>query len=329
MQTTNSINWTNWTDATHALETAQRILIVTHVNPDGDAIGSLLGLANYLWARGKAVDAVVDEGVPDYLQFVPNSQRVQSSLASGEWDLMISVDSSDEERTGNAGIYGRAHSTTVINLDHHRTNDGFGNIHLVLPGAVSATEIVYHWLTRMNVTLTPEIAIPLLTGLVTDTMGFRTSHTKADTLGIAQALIGAGASLHEVMDRTLNSQKFYVVSIWKHALQTLQLENGVISADIRQDHLREVGLTDAPDTGLVNWMLAVDEAKVSVLFKEQANNTVEISLRSKVGVDVSSVALALGGGGHAQASGATVQGSLAEVRARVLPMLTALIQRSA
>lgn len=320
---------TQWNEAAQAIDTAQRILLVTHIHPDGDAIGSMLGLANALWARGKHVDAAVDGGVPDFLQFIPNSSRVLPALTQGEWDVMVSLDSSDEERTGLCGQYGRAHSRTVINLDHHRTNTFFGQLYLVDADAVSATEIVYQWVTRMGDTLTPEVAIPLLTGLVTDTVGFRVSSVKPQTLQIAQVLIEAGAPLNVIMARTMNSQKYINVELWKRALPTVQLVDGVISADIRQEHVRELGLTEIPDIGLVGWLISVDEAGVSVVFKEQADNTVEISLRSKQAYDVSSVAFQLGGGGHKQASGATVEGSLAEVRARVLPMLTALIRESA
>ncbi|MFN8528210.1 MAG: bifunctional oligoribonuclease/PAP phosphatase NrnA [Anaerolineae bacterium] len=320
---------TQWSEAAQAVNSAQRIVLMTHFHPDGDAIGSLLGLANALWARakpGQQIDAAVDGGVPDFLQFVPGSDRVLPALTAGEWDLMISLDSSDEERTGECGIYGRAHSKTVINLDHHRTNTFFGDLYLVDADAVSATEVVYEWISHMGDPLTPEVAIPLLTGLVTDTIGFRVSSVKPSTLRLAQVLIEAGAPLNVIMARTLNSQKYITVEIWKRALPTVQLADGVISADVTQQAIAELGLTEMPDIGLVSWLVSVDEAGVSVVFKEQTNNTVEVSLRSKLPYDVASVAFALGGGGHKQASGATVTGSLAEVRAKVLPMLTALIR---
>ncbi len=315
-----------WNEAAQAIERANRILLVTHFHPDGDAIGSLLGLANALWARGKHVDAAVDGGVPDFLEFVPGADRVLPKLTEGSWDVMVSLDSSDEERSGECGVYGRAHSTTVINLDHHRTNTGFGSLYLVNVNAVSATEVVYDWLMHMGDPITTEVAIPLLTGLVTDTIGFRVSGVTAGTLRIAQQLIEAGAQLNIIMARTLNSQKYAIVELWKRVLPTVQLEQGVISAELRLEHLAEMGLTDPPsDLGLVSWLVSVDEAGVSVVFKEMPENRVEISLRSKVAYDVASVAFQLGGGGHRQASGATVNGTLAEVRARVMPMLIAVV----
>jgi phosphoesterase RecJ-like protein len=318
---------TQWDEAARAIRDAQRILIVTHVRPDGDAVGSMLGLMLYLESLGKSVHAAVDGGMPDFLAFLPGSERVSSSVKTGDFDVMIAVDASDAERTGNCGAYGFAHSKAVLNIDHHRTNTEFGQIHLIMPSAVSTTEVLYHWFTTMKVNITPEMAAALLTGLVTDTMGFRTNHTRASTLAVAQVLIAEGASLHDIMERTLNTQKFYVVELWKRALATVRLQFGVISAAITLADLREMNLPEVPDTGLVTWLASVEEAYIAVLFKENSDHTVTISIRSKVGVDISGVALALGGGGHSQASGATLDGSLETVIPAVLERLHEVVFR--
>jgi phosphoesterase RecJ-like protein len=314
-------NKLQWSEATEAVNAASSILAVTHLNPDGDAIGSLLGLVNALRERGKNVVAVVDGGVPEFLQYIPGQESVLSKLNAGEWELMISLDSSDNERTGEAGIYGRAHSSKIINLDHHPTNTLFGDIFLVLPEAVSAAEIVYRWLDYMQHPLSREVAVPLLTGMVTDTMGFRTSNVKAETLGIAQQLMAAGASLTEVMARTLLSTSYSTVELWKRSLPSTQLDGAVISADVTQADLRAARILEATDAGLVSFLNTVDEAMIAVVFKELPDGRVEISLRSKPGFDVGSVAFSLGGGGHKQASGATIAGPLEAAHQRVLPLL--------
>ncbi len=323
----------HWDAATAAVDSAVSILLVTHVSPDGDAIGSLLGLAHALRARGKtALRLVVDGGVPDYLAFLPGSDAVLPTIsaASGEFDLMISLDSSDEARTGKAGEYGRAHSRQVINLDHHATNDGFGDIHLVMPGAVSATEVVIHWLDAMHQPITQDSAVALLTGLVTDTLGFRVSSVTADTLHLAQRMMSAGASLNTIMARTLGSRKYATMQLWSRVLPSMQLENGVISADITQADITAVGLPEMTDGGLAEFMATANEAYISVVFKQLPDAKTEVSFRSKPGFDVGSVAFSLGGGGHRQASGATVEGDLAAVRARVMPLLhTAIAQGTA
>jgi phosphoesterase RecJ-like protein len=310
--------------ATDALQSAQKTLIVTHVSPDGDAIGTLLGLTNALRQMSRRVTCAVDGGVPGFLEFVPGASTVQSELKSGEWDLMISVDASDEERTGLAGAYGRAHSQKVINLDHHATNTMFGDIYLVMPTAVSASEVVFHWLNYMGRAISVEVAVPLLVGLVTDTLSFRTSNVTADTLGIAIKLMQAGASLNEITARTLDSKPYRMIELWKSALPSTTLHDEVIEAVITQEDLRRAGLDDVTDGGLVNVLSKVNEARVAVVFKELVDGRIEISMRSKPGYDVAQVAFSIGGGGHKQASGATIDGPLDAARARILPLLQAV-----
>ncbi len=233
---------------------------------------------------------------------------------------MISVDSSDELRTGAAGIYGRAHSQQVINLDHHATNTAFGQIHLVNARAVSATEVVYDWLAAVGYGLSQSVAIPLLCGLVTDTLGFRTSNVSVRTLEIAQHLMNAGASLTAITQRALDSMPYAVLNLWKSVFNSVELENGLIWAVVTQADLQRAG-EDAENSSLSGFLVKVKEAMISAVFTEQPDGTVELSFRSKPGYDVASLALSLGGGGHRQASGATVPGPLSAAVTRVLPLL--------
>lgn len=318
-----------WDKAAAAVDAAERILLVTHLHPDGDAIGSLLGLRNALVERGKTPDAVVDGGVPPYLRFVPGSDQVRSTLVEGEWDLMISLDSSDEERTGAAGVYGRAHSKVVMNIDHHPTNTMFGSIYLVQPEAVSTTEVLYGWFEHIGLAISKDVALPLLVGLVTDTNAFRTSNVNARTLHLAQVFMESGASLTEVTARTVSSTPYNTVELWRSALQTVALEDGVISATITQDSLKQLKLVEPTDAGLIGFMISTDESRVAVVFKELADGRVELSFRSKPGFDVSQVALSLGGGGHKQASGATIAGPIEAARALVLPLLREVVRQGA
>jgi len=316
----------NWPGAVRAIDAAASILLVTHVNPDGDAIGSLLGLAAALRERGRRVDAAVDGGVPDFLAFLAGADSVRDGLDAGEWDLMISLDASDEARTGQAGAYGRAHSRAVMNVDHHPTNTFFGDIFLVLPEAVSTTEVLFRLLDHMRQPLSAEVATALLTGLVTDTLGFRTNNVTAATLRIAVALMEAGAPLREVIARTLNNKSYKVLLLWQRALASMTLHDQVIAASISQEDLRSAGLADATDAGLSSFLVSAREAVIAVVFKELEDGRVELSMRSKPGYDVASVALGLGGGGHVQAAGATIDGPLPAARARVLALLQQVAQ---
>jgi bifunctional oligoribonuclease and PAP phosphatase NrnA len=318
----------NWGGATALVDAAQTILIVTHVKPDGDAIGSMLGLGNALRERGKKVDAAVDGGVPDFAAFLPNAGTVAGKLESGQWDLMISVDVSDEDRYGQVGAYGRGHSGKLINIDHHPTNPLFGEAALVDATAVSTTEVIYEWLLKLGHPISKDVAVPLLTGLVTDTLSFRTSNVKPSTLGIAQQLMAAGASLTEINARTLDSKPYNVVKLWRETLPSMELNGQVISACIRQEDIKNAGVSELANSGgLVQLLINVNEAMIAVLFKELADGRIELSMRSKPGYDVASVALEIGGGGHKQAAGATIDGPLEVAKARVLPLLQQAAER--
>lgn len=317
----------NWADAVQAVRDARSILVVTHVKPDGDAIGSLLGLTIALREMGKTVDAAVDGGVPDYLQYVPQSDTVQQALTQGAWDIMISVDASDEARTGDVGVFGRSRCAVIVNLDHHATNTLFGDIHLVAPSAVSATEVVYDWLRYFKHDISKPVATALLTGLVTDTMGFRTSHVVARTLEIAHALMAAGAPLVDIINRTMVSKPLSDILLWKEVFSTVEFKDGIISAVVTPEDIYAVGLTDMTDAGLVSTLISAEEALIAVVFKVLSKNSVELSMRSKTGYDVGAVAFALGGGGHKPAAGATVTGTLDEVKMRIMPMLEKVVQQ--
>ncbi|GAB5491465.1 MAG: bifunctional oligoribonuclease/PAP phosphatase NrnA [Phototrophicaceae bacterium] len=316
-----------WQEASEAIDSAQTILIVTHVRPDGDAMGSSLGLANALKQMGKEVTVAVDLGTPDFFSWLPNSETVLAELDSGSWDLMISTDCGDEGRSGKVGDYGRAHSDVVINIDHHRTNPYFGDIHLIETDGASASQIVYKLWQHMGINWTRDIAQPLLTGIVTDTLGFRTSSTTPQELQIAQELMQHGASLTEATFRTLGVMSSQELLLWKRVLPTVEIENGVVSANVTQADLKSIGLTYIDTGNLVGFLRSVSDVHVAVVFREDTDNTVKISFRSDPGFDVSVAASAMGGGGHKQAAGAEFVGTLADCRAKALPLAREAAQK--
>ena len=310
----------HWQAAAQAIEDARSILLVSHIAPDGDAVGSLLGLSLPLKKAGKFVTAAIDDGVPRELRFIPHTETVLPVVDSGEFDLMITLDSSDLERIGCAGAYGMAHSKQVINLDHHPTNTRFGDIHLIVPEALAAVEIVYDFLYFLGADISPATAFALLTGLVTDTQGFRISATNSRTLKIAQDLMSKGAPLSQIMAQTLNRRTYEELELWKLALPSVRLQDGLIYAAVSQSDLRKAGLDKAGDGGLVSYLVTVDKASVSIVFKELPKNEVEVGFRAKPGYDVGGLALQLGGGGHTLASGCTMTGTLRQVQDIVLPL---------
>ncbi|MCC7451907.1 MAG: bifunctional oligoribonuclease/PAP phosphatase NrnA [Anaerolineae bacterium] len=318
-----------WADAQALVERAGRIIIITHISPDGDAIGTLLGLGHALRAYGKTVTLAVDEGVPSTLRFLPGSPDVRKHLNGVQADLAIAVDCGDESRMGNVGKSIRTLGLPLINIDHHHSNTHFGDVNIVNAAAVAAADCILDWLEQnlvMLTTITPDVAYCLLCGLVTDTLCFRTSNVTADTLGKAQRLIAYGGNLSDIVQHTVSNVPTEVFRLWGQVMPTVRIEDGVIWVKITQTARKAAGVTDTKDGGLVSLLVQADEAHISCVLTEKDNGQIELSFRSIPGYDVSQVAISLGGGGHVQASGATVNGTLDEIEAQVIPLLKAAAQ---
>lgn len=310
-----------WERAADAARKAGRVLVVSHMQPDGDAIGSAMALAHLLSGPDRTVVVAIDDPVPPLLNWLPGVADLVRDPGTGPWDLMISADASDESRTGQSGAAGRANSATVINLDHHASNTGFGDIQLVKPDAVSTTEVIMHWLPYLGAELTRDMAQLLLVGLVTDTLCFRTPNVTAETLVLAQELMNIGASLSDIVQRTLDHRPLAALNVWRSALQCVHYEDGLIYAAITREDLAMYGLSQPDDSGLIDVLAQTGEARIAVLFKQWPDGRVEIQMRSRPGVDVSQVAVALGGGGHKQAAGASIHAPLDDVISRTVSLL--------
>lgn len=310
-----------WDKAAALLAQARCVLVLTHVSPDGDAIGSMLGLAHALRAMGKDVITAVDEGVPPELAFLPGSETVHASLNGVQADLVIAVDCGDESRMGRVGQVALRSGAPLINLDHHPTNTQFGDANLVDARTTASAEGVLDWLDRLGVPLDRATAYCLLTGVVTDTLCFRTDNVTSETLGKAQRLMAAGAPLAEIVQRTVNRKSYAGLRLWALAMPAVRLEDHVIWATITREMFAQAGYAGSDDAGLVSVLVQAEEAYISAVFRETPEGTVEIGIRAVPGFDTSGVAVALGGGGHRLASGATVREPLETLVPRVVAML--------
>jgi len=313
----------DWNEAGDLLAQAQRVLVLTHVGPDGDAIGSLLGLAHALTGLGKAVITAVDGGVPEDLAFLPGAEAVRPTLGGVSVDLTIAVDCGDESRMGQVGQAALATGAPLINLDHHATNTRFGQVNLVDPTTVASAEGVLDWLDHLGAALDTATATCLLTGMVTDTLCFRTDRVTSVTLGKAQRLMELGAPLQEIVQRTVSRVAYSQIRLWAQAMPTVRLEERVIWAVITQAMFQAAAFPEVDDANLVSFLVQADEAYIAVVFKEKPDGAVEIGMRAVPGFDTSAVAVALGGGGHPLASGATVAEPLATLVPRVVRLLQA------
>src|SRR5579864_8924583 len=316
-----------WADARRLLDSAQTVIVVTHVGPDGDAIGSLLGVTHMLQASGKTAIPAVDGGVPKHLSFIPGSEQVRAELKDTTADLVITVDASDIPRLGEIGKYALALGTPVVMVDHHKTNVGFGTVHLLDVATSSCAEVVLDWLNVLGFPLSHAVAYCLLTGIVTDTLCFRVNSVTPQTLEKAGQLMQAGASLPAITQRTVNRRSTSALRLWARVLPTMRIEDGVIWAIASKKALKKAHYVEEGGAGgLVQLLNEADETHVAAVFREKDDGAVELHLRAQPGFDVGTLALTLGGGGHMLASGATIPGPLADVVARVVPLLKQVVR---
>jgi phosphoesterase RecJ-like protein len=316
------------------LRGAQRVILVTHKDPDGDAIGTLLGLGWALRAMGKQVTLACDDGVPWLLDFLPGSAEVVRKLNDVQADLVVVVDCSDTRRMGQVGAQAAALGAPLMNIDHHATNTHFGQINVVDPEAVSAAELAFEMLEEMGYALDTNVATCLLTGIVTDTRGFRTANVTQNALRMAVRLMDAGASLADITQKALDRRKYRTLAVLGRALGNVRQEDRVIwSAMSRQ----EWGELDPERSGarphdFSTILNTVEGAKVAAFFSEMADSRVDVSMRAKPGFDLTVLfgegkVLAGQGGGHALASGAEIAGPLEEAADRVVWALKALVEQ--
>jgi len=314
------------------LRSASRVLALTHIAPDGDAIGSLLGfgwLLRAAWRQaagqpgqaGRAIVLACADPPPAQLQWLPGVNEIITSPAAGPWDVVVGLDASDGLRLGSAFRPADYGATPVAILDHHVTNLHFGNLNYVNTSAAATAQIVVDLADALDAPLGREAAVCLLTGLVTDTLGFRTNNVTPQVMATAMRLMQAGASLSEITERTLNHRPLNVLRLWGLALSQMRLTRQVAWVSITQQMRQGVGAPAAGDGGLVSQLINAPEALLAAVFSETVDGKVEIGFRAKSGYDVSQIALSLGGGGHPQAAGCTIAGPLAAAEGRVLPML--------
>lgn len=295
-------------------DTTNRILVVTHIRPDGDAVGSLLGLGLSLQAKGISVQMVIDDGVPSSFRHLKGSEEVRNH-PEGDFDLCVTLDCSDLSRTGDAlAEYG----IPDINIDHHATNLNFARINYVDTQAVSTTEIIIEHLDPWRLAINVDIADALLTGLVTDTIGFRTANITPKALRLAARMMEIGSDLSGLYHHALLTKSYQALRFWGAGLSVLDRDGPVVWTTLTMADRIAAGYGGRDDADLINLLSAIDDAEIWIIFVEQPNGNIKVSWRSKPGIDVSKIAAGFGGGGHPAASGAEISGSIDQVRAQVL-----------
>lgn len=293
---------------------AERVLVISHIRPDGDAVGSLLGLGLMLQELGKEVNLVLEDGVPTVFHHLTGADKVFRE-AAGVYDLIIVVDSADIERIGSVlDEYGEPD----VNIDHHPTNTHFAKLNLVRENAVAAVEIIYDLALALSLPINLPIAEALLTGLLTDSLGFRTSSSSARTLRIAAELMDRGANLQVLYRKAMLEKSVEAIRYWGQGLSRVQLDDRLIWTSLTLEDRKVANYPGRDDADLVNILSRIKETDVCLVFVEQTNGTVKVSWRAQPGFDVASIATQFGGGGHKPAAGADIKGDLERVQEEVL-----------
>lgn len=288
------------------LANGDRFLVVSHVNPDGDAIGSLMGLSLALEDMGKDVWALMPDNKPTLYDFLPEPRNLAKSFedAPMDRDWIISLDAAEKSRIAGE-INGYLHRGQLINIDHHPTNPGFGHVNMVRPEANSTAEMVFRLLRTIGLKISPEVGICLYTGLVTDTGCFRFSGVNAETFKIASELLDTGVDAYEVCRRLYEEFPPHRLKLEKAILDRMEihLDGRLCISVIYQEDFNTYGGQPSDIEGVVNRLRSLRGVEVGALITEVSGNGTKASLRSKNDIDVAKIALSLGGGGHHRASG--------------------------
>jgi phosphoesterase RecJ-like protein len=302
-----------------AIREADRILLTCHINPDGDALGSMIALGLALRHLEKTVVMVSADGIPEILRFLPSSEDVVTDASEATFDLAIVLDAGELARVGRTRPAVDA-TPRVIDIDHHVTAGVFGDIRLLDATAAATAEIVYDLLHALGVDITLHIAECLLCGLLTDTGSFRFMNVTPRTMAIGGELIGIGASPNRIAEFVFENKSFAAQKLLGRALDSLQqsADGRVVWAGLRKEDFADFDATDEVTEGIVASVRAVRGNDVAALFREMPNGKIRVSLRGRPPADVSLIAAHFGGGGHRLASGCTLDGPLADAEARLV-----------
>lgn len=300
------------------LKKSQKICITGHMSPDGDSAGSVLALTLGLRSIGKQVNILACEDIPDTYGFLTGSTEFNNKVDSvpADSDCVVILDCGNKERI-NAKLQLKDRKYTLINIDHHASNDMYGELNYVDANAAAVGEIVYQMLKIMGIEINENIAECLYTSILTDTGSFRFSNTTSITHTIAGDLINCGINVSDIYRRVYENKKYTQVKMNGAAIQNMELyfNDRLCIIEISQDTMKTLGLSkeEADTSDVLRFGMEISTVEAAVLIKE-IDNGVKLSFRSKSIVDVRKIAELFGGGGHVRASGAAMNKSLKEAK---------------
>lgn len=313
------------------LLSSKRVLLIPHQSPDGDAMGAVSALATFLDNHAIPRQIWCLTPPPAGLMFLPHANEVSSDprvWQTQTFDTIVVVDSGDLVYAGVADfIKNLKNKPTLICIDHHATNQNYGDINLVVVKASSTNEILYSFFTANREPITPLMATALMTGLITDTGTFTNAGTSRISLSVGSELIRRGADFKAIKQEIINDKSLPILKLWGEVLSRLTLHEptGIVYTYILQADLKRHGLTEEQSEGVANFLNFLEEGRAAMVLKERPDTTFKGSFRTtRHDVDVSAWAKLFGGGGHVKAAGFSVALPLEEAVQHILNRIEAL-----
>ncbi len=312
------------------IKDGRHILIVSHAEPDGDCVGSLVALGLALAKLDKKITMFNPSPIPAVYRFLPGIDRIVQQIKKADtYDLAIVLDCGDMVRVGEACTeVGKI--PIIINIDHHVSNTGFGHIQLIDTSACATAEIVYRLINTLQIPFNKAIATSIYTGILTDTGSFRFSNTNRAAYAISSAMIDAGVEPHSVAQRVFGTYSLGRIKLLNMALNSIEIsDNGKLSMmTITRSMLNTTGTNTEDIDGMINYARRIEDVKVAALIHEIKNgagkfanmNRYHVSLRSDSSVDVARIAGKFGGGGHASAAGFQIESTLMALKTKIIEL---------
>ncbi len=307
----------------------QTFALMSHMRPDGDAIGSQLGLGLALEAMGKTVFYWNEDGLPDSLAFLPGSEKISLPPAEApEIDVAIALDTATKVRLGEGNLIAAAKAKLWVNIDHHISNPRYGDVNYVDATSPATGQIVYEILQHLGMPLPDGARDAIYVAVSTDTGSFQYESTTARTYRMAADLMDRGLNVGDINAKTYDSHPYRRIELLRALLNTLELTpDGKVAHWQMLDHLRtDLALKPEDSEGLIDMIRAIRGVQVAVFFEELPGGKVRVSMRSKDrSVNVCDIAAQFGGGGHALAAGIRMPGPISDAKQQVLAAITAAI----
>jgi phosphoesterase RecJ-like protein len=312
------------------IKKTSHLLIASHAEPDGDAVGSLIALGLAAGKLNIKSTLYNESPIPAVYRFLPSVERIVRHIKKvNTYDTAIILDCGDLSRIGDVSST-VSQIPFIINIDHHVSNTGFGNVQLIDTGACSTAEIVYRLIKKLTVSMDKAIATCLYTGILTDTGSFRFSNTNQTAFAISKEMVALGMEPYDVAQHVYGTYSLGRIKLLNLALDSIEIsENGKLSMmTVTRGMLSVTGTQSEDVDGLINYARRIKNVKVAALIHELHNGTCEtantdryhVSLRSDGTVDVATIASSFGGGGHVSAAGFQIDSTLSNIKTEIIAL---------